>query len=50
MWLAPEDQYKFVQTRLGPLMKNHWLTKDIKIIAHDDQRDNLFESAKKVRI
>lgn len=41
-------QRDFVATRLGPLLRNNWLTKDIKIMAHDDQRNLIFDSAKKV--
>lgn len=48
MYLSPDMQRDFVAKRLGPLLKNHWLTKDIKIIAHDDQRDVIFDAAKKV--
>ncbi|KAI6190347.1 Glucosylceramidase [Aphelenchoides bicaudatus] len=46
MYISPDQQREFVDNRLGPMLRKHWLTKDIKIMAHDDQRDNLFEWAK----
>ena len=48
MYLSPEQQRDFVDQRLGPLLRNHWLTKDIKIMVHDDQRSNLFSAAQTV--
>jgi len=48
MYLSPEMQRDFVERRLGPMLRNHWLTKDIKIMAHDDQRDSIFDAAKEI--
>jgi glucosylceramidase len=41
LYLSPSMQRDFVQLRLGPLLKSHWATKDLKIMAHDDDRDDV---------
>ncbi|KAI6186233.1 Glucosylceramidase [Aphelenchoides besseyi] len=39
MYLSAQMQRDFVNLRLGPMMKNNWITKDIKILGCDDQRN-----------
>ncbi|KAI6216724.1 Glucosylceramidase [Aphelenchoides fujianensis] len=38
MLMSSEEQRAFVQDFLGPVLKSHWVTKDLKIMAHDDGR------------
>lgn len=40
----------FANRLLGPTLRKNPLTKDIKIIAHDDQRDILAKAADEVRV
>ncbi|KAI6198961.1 Glucosylceramidase [Aphelenchoides besseyi] len=47
-YLSPQMQRDFVQHRLGPILRSNWVTKDIKIMAHDDQRDQLYDAAKEI--
>ncbi|KAI6237853.1 Glucosylceramidase [Aphelenchoides besseyi] len=47
-YLSPQMQRDFVQHRLGPILRSSWVTKDIKIMAHDDQRDQLYDAAKEI--
>ncbi|KAI6213223.1 Glucosylceramidase [Aphelenchoides besseyi] len=39
MYVSAQMQRDFVNLRLGPMMKNNWITKDIKILGCDDQRN-----------
>ncbi|KAI6230790.1 Glucosylceramidase [Aphelenchoides fujianensis] len=45
-YFSPTMQRDFVQHRLGPLLKSKWFSKDIKILAHDDQREQVFDAAR----
>jgi hypothetical protein len=39
MYMSAQMQRDFVNLRLGPMMKNNWVTKDIKIMAGDGWRN-----------
>ncbi|KAI6186334.1 Glucosylceramidase [Aphelenchoides besseyi] len=39
---------EFVQVFLGPTLRANWLTKDIKIMAHDDARSGIEDAARKI--
>uniref|UniRef100_A0A7E4UQN8 Glucosylceramidase n=1 Tax=Panagrellus redivivus TaxID=6233 RepID=A0A7E4UQN8_PANRE len=42
MTLSAQQEAAFLKNNLGPLLKNSSITKDIKIMIHDDQRDAIF--------
>ncbi|KAI6199515.1 Glucosylceramidase [Aphelenchoides besseyi] len=48
MLMSPEEQREFVQVFLGPTLRANWLTKDIKIMAHDDARSGIEDAARKI--
>ncbi|CAD5232429.1 unnamed protein product [Bursaphelenchus xylophilus] len=48
IYLSPEEQRDFVKEKLGPMMKHRWSTKDVKIIAHDWDRNTIYDYAKKI--
>ncbi|CAD5225608.1 unnamed protein product [Bursaphelenchus okinawaensis] len=48
MYLSPAMQRDFVNGRLAPLLKSNNLTKDIIIMAHDDQRSEILGAAKDI--
>ncbi|KAL3095620.1 hypothetical protein niasHT_024446 [Heterodera trifolii] len=45
LWLPSKMQSEFATKILSPILKKSAQTKEIKIIAHDDQRDNLIAAA-----
>ncbi|CAD5225606.1 unnamed protein product [Bursaphelenchus okinawaensis] len=48
MYLSPAMQRDFVDKRLAPMLKSDNVTKDILIMAHDDQRSGILEAAKEI--
>ncbi|KAI6213121.1 Glucosylceramidase [Aphelenchoides besseyi] len=48
MLMSSEEQRIFVQKFLGPTLRANWLTKDIKIMAHDDARSGIEDAARTI--
>uniref|UniRef100_A0A183BU38 Glucosylceramidase n=1 Tax=Globodera pallida TaxID=36090 RepID=A0A183BU38_GLOPA len=47
MYLSATTQREFAVKLLSPILKQSPASKNVKIMAHDDQRSNVFESAEK---
>ncbi|KAI6238714.1 Glucosylceramidase [Aphelenchoides fujianensis] len=48
MFLSPEMQRDFVNLRLGPLLRDNWITKNLTIMANDDFRNVTMDAALKI--
>ncbi|CAD5231072.1 unnamed protein product [Bursaphelenchus xylophilus] len=48
MYLSSEDQRDFVNKRLRPMFNRNNATANLKIMAHDHQRDSIFDAAKAI--
>ena len=48
--MSADMEAKFLGQLLGPALRNNSITKDMKVMIYDDQRDLILEYTKQVKI